>query len=134
MYKSYASRPIKIELITFTHFSRYLSYRKQKETGHFLSSSSYDGMRTSLVHLFRLGNMELPRDFFKELGTLMGGLKRSVAREKQDLGLKLTEGKVPLTFVQYQALCDVFMSMDDLEANFGHCFFNIGVEFDVTCR
>ena len=78
--------------------------------------------------------MELPREFFRELSTLMGGLKRRVAREKQDLGLKLTEGKVPLTFVQYKALCNVFMSMDELEANSGHCFFKNGMESEVACR
>ena len=43
-YKSYETRPVKFELITFTHFSRYISYRKQKETGNYLSKSSYEGM------------------------------------------------------------------------------------------
>ena len=124
-YKSFESRPIKIELITFTHFSHYLSYHKQNQTGHYLSASYYEGMRSSLSHLFRCGDREMPRGFLKDLGTMMGGLKRSAAREKQDLGLKVTEGKVPLTFLQYTTLCNVFMGMDSLESNFGHCFLTL---------
>ena len=76
--------------------------------------------------------MEIPNAFFRELSTMMGGLKRKVERERQDIGLKMTEGKLALTFVQYQNLCNVFMGMDSAESNFGHCFLTL--EWDLMSR
>ena len=84
--------PITIEKLSFTHFSRYLTYRKNLGTGNLYSRTYYEGMRTSINHVYRSCGMEMPSEFRSELSVIMGGLKMQVAREKQEKVFVLKKG------------------------------------------
>ena len=65
-------------------------------------------MQSGLTHLFRCCNTEIPENFYVDLTTLMQGLKRTVARNKQQKGIKVEDGKSPLSLQMYRLLCNYF--------------------------
>ena len=64
----------------------------------YLGKSSYDGIRSSIMHLYRICKVEMDKDFQKSLTTYIAGIKRVVAQEKKMTGQKLSEGKRDMPF------------------------------------
>ena len=115
------THPFCLTLLTFDIFSRYLTSRKKKilvnnkrrrgngdggggedgapevleeeEQEVYLAKSSYDGIRSSIMHLYRICDAEMDEQFQKSLTMYIAGIKRVVAQEKKETGQKLSEGK-----------------------------------------
>ena len=48
--------PIVLEKLTFNVFSHYMSTKKSKKSGGYLSATSYGEVRSSLTHLYRISD------------------------------------------------------------------------------
>ena len=59
-------------------------------------------MQSGLLHLFRCCDTEIPENFYADLTTLMQGLKRTVARDKQQKGIKVQDEKSSLSLHMYR--------------------------------
>ena len=102
-----STHPLSFQFLNFDIFSRYLTSRKktivvkkttdevevEEEVEVYLGKSSYDGIRSSIMHLYRICNVEMDKDFQKSLTIYIAGIKRVVAQEKKETGQKLSEGK-----------------------------------------
>ena len=92
--------PILLEKLTFNIFSHYLSTKKKKN-GNYLSKESYGGIRSALVHLFRLCGKTIDDSFAKNMSEFMSGIQRKLAKQKAESGVSLEEGKKPMSFAVY---------------------------------
>ena len=68
----------------------------------------------------------------KKMKRLYQGLKRRSARSRGAAGKKLGEGKDPMPFELYQALCKWLLEDDSKESIFGHCF--LTMTWNLMCR
>ena len=109
--------PIFLSRITFPIFTRYMNSRKKtmqvvvdqeendgapEEVQAYLSTSMYDGMRSALMHLFRITEQKMDSNLQKLLSKYVKGLKRVVAKDKKKTGQKLTEGKRHMSRAVYE--------------------------------
>ncbi|ETP39256.1 hypothetical protein F442_13275 [Phytophthora nicotianae P10297] len=80
-----------------------MSLRKKagKKPGKSLNGS----MRSSLFHLYRLYDVQMPDNYDNEQRKFFKGLKRSVVRRQQESGDSLVEGKINFLFSFYHKLC-----------------------------
>ena len=107
-----STHPFCFQFLNFDIFSRYLTSRKKTivvktttdevsgvekeeelEREVYLGKSSYDGIRSSIMHLYWICNIEMDKDFQKSLTTYIAGIKHVMAQEKKVTGQKLSEGK-----------------------------------------
>lgn len=123
--------PIILDKLNFSIFSHYLTSRKSKK-GKLLSQSSYGGIRSSLVYLYRMNGTEMDDAMKADLSQLMGGLKRHVTKERMENGESLDEGKKPMSFEAYALLCEKLHSSDSNDALFAHCF--LTMEWNLMAR
>jgi hypothetical protein len=93
---------------------------------------SYGVFRSALTDLY--GQCEvIPADAHaKKMKRLYQGLKRRSARARGAAGKKLGEGKDPMPFELYQALCKWLLEDDSKESIFGHCFLTL--TWNLMCR
>ena len=54
--------PIVLEKMTFNVFSPYISTKKSRKYGVYLSDTSYFGVRSSLTHLYRMSGKTMDKD------------------------------------------------------------------------
>ena len=65
---------------------------------------------------------------FKEkqnLSSLVQSLKKTIVKEKQDLGLRTTEGKDMMSFETYRLTCDLCMKEGTTESMFLLCWLTL---------
>ena len=84
--------PIVLQKLTFNIFSHYLATRRTK-ANKYLSKTSYGGVRSALMHLYRLSGETISEDFNKLLREFLSGMKRTATQSKVDNGESLDEGK-----------------------------------------
>ena len=90
--------PIDFKLYTAKDLLIYLlSLRTKKNTR--LSSASYNGKRSSYFHLCRMYGVKQNEEFMGQITVLFKGLKRSIAKEKQDGEGKIQTGKIPMSYL-----------------------------------
>lgn len=96
--------------------------------------STYDGARSSIMHLMKQDNVYPDHQFKEKLCNLLKGFRWTVQQQKVELGLSLDEGKDPLTFAGYHLLCHTFLlnNCTNDEFTFAHCFLTI--EWNLMCR
>ena len=58
-----------------------------------MSKNCYDGYQSALAHLYWVSNIFMPNVMAKQLSQFMGGIKRTIAKEKKEMGTKTDEGK-----------------------------------------
>ena len=63
-----------------------------------LSKSTYEGIRSAIMHLYRICNVDMDDTFQKCMTTYIAGIKRVVAQEKKTTGQKIAEGKRDMPF------------------------------------
>ena len=63
---------------------------------YFLSESTSDAMGSSLSHFFRVSASIMSAKFAKNLSQLLGGLKRTVSKDRQKNVKKLDKWKVSM--------------------------------------
>ena len=86
------------------------------------SQSQYDGIRSAVVSLYKLTHVQIPEEFSREMTGYIAGLQRTGLDEKQKLGLKLREGKKPITREGYKFLAKLLFYSDKKEDIFAHLF------------
>mmetsp|Transcript_9799 Transcript_9799/g.14533 ORF Transcript_9799/g.14533 Transcript_9799/m.14533 type:complete len:96 (-) Transcript_9799:785-1072(-) len=84
--------PIVLEKMTFNLFSHYLTTRKNRK-GQLLSQTAYSGIRSSLCHIYCMSGRDMEKEFQKNMGQFLSGMKRTVAKEKAQSRQSLSEGK-----------------------------------------
>ena len=85
MNKTDSNSPIILQKITFNLFLHYLTTRRNKGGG-FLSKSSYSGVRSAFVHMYRMCGETIPEEFKIELFQFTSVMKRTVASQKDESG------------------------------------------------
>ena len=91
----------------------------------YLGKSSYDGIRSSIMHLYRICDTEMDEMFQKCVGQYIAGMKRVVAKEKKETGQKLCEGKREMPLNVYEKNCEILVSGESDEYLFAHAFLTI---------
>lgn len=86
------------------------------------SQSQYDGIRSAVVSLYKLTHIQIPNEFSREMTGYIAGLQQTGIEEKQKLGLKLSEGKKPITREGYEFLAKTLFYSDKKEDIFAHLF------------
>ncbi|OWZ09481.1 LOW QUALITY PROTEIN: hypothetical protein PHMEG_00017813 [Phytophthora megakarya] len=71
-------------------------------------------------------------DMAKQCHLNLRGLKRDVARRNHNAGVKLTEGKEPLSFSVLRYFCATFLKHNDTEFVFAHTF--LLLSWNLMCR
>ena len=75
---SYETCPIQLKDMTFEVFAKYLVSRRNIRNGRYLSTTYYEKMRSSLMHLFRTAGLIIDEQFYANLSVLMTGMVCSV--------------------------------------------------------
>ena len=104
--KSDNNCPIVPEKMTFNFFSHYMSTKKSKKSGGYLSTASYCGVRSSLTHLYPMSGKTMDGELKKELYQFMSGIKRVVASNKRESGASLDEWKKAMSLEACKRLCE----------------------------
>ena len=73
----------------------------------------------------------MPDVMAKKLSQFMGGIKRTIAKEKRELGKK-DEGKEKMSFEVYQVICKLLLTSGTTESIFTHCF--LVLEWNLMAR
>ena len=98
----------------------------------FYSKTHYDTIRSSIAHLFRTAGIKRPEELKSKMSSLLGGLKRTIAVEKREVGLKLGEGKDKMGFETYQKMAELLFKAGGSENIFAHCF--LVLEWNLMAR
>ena len=116
--------PIDMSKEDYGTVATYLTSLKTDEDTY-KGMSTYDGERSSIMHLMKQDNVYPDHQFKEKLCNLLKGLRQTVQQQKVELGLSLDEGKYPLTFAGYHLLCRTFLLNNGTndEFTFAHCFF-----------
>jgi hypothetical protein len=112
---------------TFIGFLCSLSDTKENEF-----KVSYGGHRSALTYLFTTTEITPPALFYQKMKQGMMGLKNKSAAARGDKGGKLSEGKEPMPFEVYRAICKWLIEDGSAESMFGHCF--LTSTWNLMCR
>ena len=93
---------------------------------------SYGSHRSALTMLFLDCGVTRREQFLQVLSRLMKGLKNTSAKERGAQGARLTEGKEPLPFVVYCAICRWLLEKGDKASIFALCFLTL--TWNLMCR
>ena len=145
------THPFLFDSFTFQIFSCYLTSRMKtitvKKNGDgeiddlngeeetmqvYFGKATYDGIRSSIMHLYRVCDTEMNEAFTKCVTQYIAGMKRSVAKQKKETGQKLTEGKRDMPLNVYAKLCEILLRGDSDEYTFAHAFLTI--EWNLMAR
>ena len=97
-----------------------------------LSSSSYSGKCSAYFHLCRIYSANQNEEFINQITILFKGLKRRIAREKQDGDGKIQTGKTPMSFPLYRRFCEFMLKDRTLESIWARAFFTM--TWNLICR
>jgi len=143
--------PIKLDILSFTIFTRFLSTFKKRVTKRTspeastvddsatirLSPSSYDAACSALSHLFTESGIskeenESTKELWTKLGAYKKGTRRLGVKEKDKMGLSTDEGKKPLPFTAYKYLAKVLFESSKAEHVAAHTF--LIIEWNLISR
>ena len=86
------------------------------------SISSYQHIRSFIKYLYRATGVSCPLEISNKLSTFIAGKKRVIRKEKQNLGLTITEGKKALSKEGYHLFAKYFFTSSQPEHAFAHLF------------
>ena len=124
--------PIVLEKMTFNFFSHYMSTKKSKKSGGYLSTASYCGVRSSLTHLYPMSGKTMDGELKKELYQFMSGIKRVVASNKRESGASLDEWKKAMSLEACKRLCEELYNGKGDDHLFAHAF--LTTEWNLMAR
>ena len=118
--------PINMRFITYEIFATYLSSLKTNDN-KLKGMSTYDGTRSSIMHLMKLDNVFPDHECKEKVCNLLKGFRRTIQQQKVELDLSLEEGKDPLSFTGYNLLCRTFLKNNGTndEFIFAQCFLTL---------
>jgi hypothetical protein len=102
---------------------------KKNEKPGMASGSSYNGARSAVRQLFVRYNKSLPEEYLRETATLLGGVKRTIAKAKQEGEVDVVEGKAAMSFLLYCMIAKEFLRNGDV---FSHLF--LLTSWNLMCR
>ena len=100
-----------------------------------LSASSYESACSALSHLYTdagLNKEAISPELWKKLSSYKKGSRRMGASEKKDFGLKLSEGKRPLSYQAYKRLATLLFRSEKAEHIAAHAF--LVLEWNLIAR
>ena len=74
--------PIVLDKMTSNVFSHYMTTKKGKKSGGYLSATSYGGFRCSLTNMYSMSGKTMDGELNKELYQFVLGIKRVIASNK----------------------------------------------------
>ena len=80
--------------------------KKSKKSERYLSDTKYGGVRSYLIHLYRMSGKTMDGEFKKELPQFIPVMKRVVVSTNRESGASLDEGKKAMSFEVYKRLCE----------------------------
>ena len=121
------SQPIIFEAVTVRIFVKFLfaMARKNTDGNKFLSKSGCGSYRSAFKDLYRQCQVSVPPAFEAELTTRFKGLLQARAKEKEERGSRLSEGKDPMPFALYKRLCAKMLADESKDAIFAHAFLTL---------
>ena len=122
--------PISVENLTPDVFVGFLLSLTNSKEDEFLKS--YGSHRSALTLLFTNCEVTPSSQFKQNLARFMKGLKNKAATARGEKGSRLNEGKDPLPFEVYRAICKWLLEEGSAESVFGHCFLTI--TWNLMCR
>jgi len=120
--------PVMLERLPATVFLEFLL--ALNDDGEFFKS--YGGLRSSLTFLFTQCRVTPSKEFIQDLKVGMTGLKNKSAMARGEQGCKLGEGKEPLPFEVYRAICRWLIEDGSTESIFSHLF--LCLTWNLMCR
>ena len=123
--------PVILPALTFNMFSHYLTSRK-RGTGAYMGKATYNGIRSSLCHMYRMSGQVMSDDMQRQMSVLMSGMKRVVASDRVARGESLDEGERPMAFAVYQKMCEILYYGEDHEYLFAHSY--LTMEWNLMAR
>lgn len=113
--------PNKFSINTF--FTYLLSLRRAD--GTYYSYSTYDSKRSALMHMYRNEKHSMTNEDKDKLSEYMTSLRKSIASEKREKGIKVKEGKEPMSFKCYKLTCELLIADGSSEALFTLCWLTL---------
>jgi hypothetical protein len=135
LYTCYPPRPIldhdKFKTVCVHNWLSTLKGRKIKgqQEPEMASSASYNGARSAFRQLFVRYSKSLPEDYERETAALLGGVKRNIAKAKQNGEVSVVEGKAAMSFALYCMIAKEFLRRGDV---FSHLF--LLCSWNLMCR
>ena len=86
------------------------------------SASQYSGIRSAIAYLYKLARVPVPEDMTREIAMFLSGMERTISSAKQKLGLKISEGKKPMSYRAYSLLAKRLFQSRAKEDVFTHLF------------
>ena len=86
------------------------------------SISSYESIRSSIGYIYKMCRIPMPKQMQNNLKMLLAGKRRAGLKEKEQLGLTITEGKRPLSQEAYELLAKTLFFSEKKEHIFAHIF------------
>ena len=74
----------------------------------------------------------MPDVMAKKLSQFMGGIQRTIAKEKKELGTKNDKRKEKMNFEMYQVICKLVLTSGTTESIITHCF--LVLEWNLMAR
>jgi hypothetical protein len=122
--------PICLDQLSYDIVARYM-YEKKHADGSYYNASMYEGIRSSIMYLFKVCNVSPPDDFQK-LNRLLKALKRAIVSHKVAHGRSLEEGKRVMSLSCLRLLCQIFAGSSNDEYFFAWPF--ILLEWNLMAR
>ena len=122
--------PINLGQLEAKVFLEYLLSISDTKDNDFLRS--YGSQRSALTFLFKECRITPTEEFRSTLKSYMKGLKNTAAAARGQKNARLVEGKEPLPFAVYKAICLWMIQEGDAEHIFGHCF--LTMTWNLMCR
>ena len=115
--------PVDLKKLQTDVFLTYLLSVKRGD-GSFFSFSCYDGKRSALMHLVSESGSTFDARKKKELSDMLVGLKKTIAKENKDRGLRTIEGKEQMTLA-VKLTCQLLVEDGSPESIFCLCFLTL---------
>ena len=86
------------------------------------SESAYQGVRSAIGYVYKMACVRMPDYMVDHLRKFIAGKRRTGLKEKQHLGLKITEGKRAMSFEAYELIAKYLFHSGKKEHIFAHLF------------
>ena len=86
------------------------------------SISSYESIRSAIGYIYKMCRIQMPQHMQDHLRIFIAGKRRAGIKEKEELGLTITEGKRPLSQQAYELLAKTMFFSERKEHVFAHVF------------
>ena len=123
-------QPVNLARLQPSHFIKYLLSLSDTKNDDYLKA--YGTHRSALADLFTRSEVIQSELFKTSLAKLFKGLKKKSAKARGTKGMPLGEGKEPLPFELYRAICTWLLEDGSSEAIFAHAF--LTTTWNLMCR